>query len=60
VNLAGNCGVSVPCGLSDDDGMPVGLQIIGKALDEATMFRAAYAFEQDLGWIQSEASRPRL
>jgi aspartyl-tRNA(Asn)/glutamyl-tRNA(Gln) amidotransferase subunit A len=60
VNLAGNCGVSVPCGLSDDDGLPVGLQIIGKALDEATMFRAAHAFEQDFGWIKTEESRPKL
>jgi len=48
VNLAGNAAVSVPCGLSDD-GLPVGLQIIAKSLDEKTMFRAAYAFEQDLG-----------
>jgi aspartyl-tRNA(Asn)/glutamyl-tRNA(Gln) amidotransferase subunit A len=60
VNLAGNCGVSVPCGLSDEDGLPVGLQIIGKALDEATMFRAAHAFEQDFGWITSDESRPKL
>ena len=50
VNLAGNCAISVPCGLSDDDGLPVGLQIIAKSLDEKTMFRAAYAFEQDLGF----------
>jgi aspartyl-tRNA(Asn)/glutamyl-tRNA(Gln) amidotransferase subunit A len=56
VNLAGNCAVSVPCGLSDDDGLPVGLQIIGRSLDERTMFRAAYAFEQDLGF----AERPQL
>ena len=60
VNLAGNAAVSVPCGLSDDDGLPVGLQLIAKALDEKTMFRAAYAFEQDLGWITSEESRPGL
>ena len=56
VNLAGNCAISVPCGLSDDDGLPVGLQIIAKSLDEATMFRAAYAFEQDLGFSE----RPSL
>jgi aspartyl-tRNA(Asn)/glutamyl-tRNA(Gln) amidotransferase subunit A len=58
VNLAGNAGISVPCGLSPDDGLPVGLQIVAPALDEATMFRAAYAFEQDLGWIDSPEGRP--
>jgi aspartyl-tRNA(Asn)/glutamyl-tRNA(Gln) amidotransferase subunit A len=56
VNMAGNAAISVPCGLSPDDGLPVGLQIIAKALDEATMFRAAFAFEQDLGF----AERPPL
>jgi aspartyl-tRNA(Asn)/glutamyl-tRNA(Gln) amidotransferase subunit A len=60
VNLAGNAGISVPCGLSPDDGLPVGLQIVAKALDEKTMFRAAYAFEKDLGWAGSIESRPPL
>ena len=50
VNLAGNAAISIPCGLAPDDGLPVGLQLIAKALDERTMFRAAYAFEQDLGF----------
>ncbi|MEA2475972.1 MAG: aspartyl-tRNA(Asn)/glutamyl-tRNA(Gln) amidotransferase subunit [Actinomycetota bacterium] len=60
VNLAGNAAISVPCGTSPDDGLPVGLQLIAKALDEKTMFRAAYAFEQDLGWTGSDGSRPPL
>jgi aspartyl-tRNA(Asn)/glutamyl-tRNA(Gln) amidotransferase subunit A len=47
VNLAGNTAVSVAAGLSD--GLPVGLQLIAPALGEATMLRAAWAFEQDLG-----------
>ena len=47
VNLAGNAAVSVPAGLSE--GLPVGLQLIAPALGEATMLRAAWAFEQDLG-----------
>ena len=47
VNLAGNAAVSVPAGLSD--GLPVGPQLIAPALGEATMLRAAWAFEQDLG-----------
>jgi aspartyl-tRNA(Asn)/glutamyl-tRNA(Gln) amidotransferase subunit A len=60
VNLAGNAGISVPCGLSPDDGLPVGLQLIAKALDEKTMFRAAHAFEQDLGLVSSTEGRPAL
>ena len=60
VNLAGNAAISVPCGLSTDDGMPVGLQLIAKSLDERTMFKAAYAFEQDLDWIDSPGGRPQL
>jgi len=60
VNLAGNCAISVPCGLSPDDGLPVGLQIIAKSLDEKTMFRAAYAFEQDLGFATDPEMRPPL
>lgn len=44
VNLAGLPGMSIPAGFSE--GLPVGLQIIGKAFDESTMYKAAYAFEQ--------------
>ena len=47
VNLAGLPGLSVPCGLSE--GLPVGLQVIGKALDEVTVLRVAHAFERALG-----------
>jgi aspartyl-tRNA(Asn)/glutamyl-tRNA(Gln) amidotransferase subunit A len=48
VNLAGLPGISVPCGDVEVDGvkLPVGLQIIGKPLDEVTVLRAAYAYEQ--------------
>ncbi len=44
VNLAGLPGMSLPAGFSE--GLPIGLQIIGKHFDEATMYQAAYAFEQ--------------
>lgn len=45
VNLAGVPGISVPCGLSEQ-GLPLGLQIIGKHFDESTVYRVAHAFEQ--------------
>ena len=48
LNLAGLCGISVPCGFSD--GLPVGVQFIGKAFDEATVLRVAYAYEQVTEW----------
>lgn len=48
VNLAGLPGISIPCGTAQMDGkaLPVGLQIVGKPLDEATVLRVAHAFEQ--------------
>ncbi len=48
-NLAGLPGISVPAGL-DKDGLPLGLQIIGRALDEATVFAAASALEDAAGF----------
>jgi aspartyl-tRNA(Asn)/glutamyl-tRNA(Gln) amidotransferase subunit A len=45
VNLAGIPGISLPCGLTQN-GLPIGLQIIGKPFDEATILRVAHAFEQ--------------
>jgi aspartyl-tRNA(Asn)/glutamyl-tRNA(Gln) amidotransferase subunit A len=45
VNLAGLPGISVPAGLSSD-GLPLGLQVIGKAFDEATVLRAGRAIEE--------------
>jgi aspartyl-tRNA(Asn)/glutamyl-tRNA(Gln) amidotransferase subunit A len=47
-NLAGICGVSVPCGFAHK--LPVGLQIIGKAFDEETMLRVAHTYEQATEW----------
>ncbi len=46
VNLAGIPAISIPCGL--DQGMPVGIQFMGRALDESTLLRAAYALEKAL------------
>ena len=49
VNMAGICGISVPCGFVEEGAqgrLPVGLQLIGKAFDEMTLFRAASALEK--------------
>ncbi len=48
VNIAGLPGISVPCGLAD--GLPVGLQVIGRAFDEATVLRVADAYERAAGF----------
>ncbi len=50
VNLAGLPGISVPAGLSSQ-GTPLGLQLIGRPFDEATLFRAAQAIEEAAGRI---------
>jgi aspartyl-tRNA(Asn)/glutamyl-tRNA(Gln) amidotransferase subunit A len=44
-NLAGTPALSVPCGLSDEDGMPVGLQVMAPTLQEQRMYRVAAAYE---------------
>jgi len=56
VNLAGLPALSLPCGF-DGDGMPIGLQIIGKHFDEATILRLAYAYEQATEWHRR---KPRI
>jgi aspartyl-tRNA(Asn)/glutamyl-tRNA(Gln) amidotransferase subunit A len=48
VNLAGLPGISVPAGLSGD-GLPLGLQVIGRAFDEETMLRIAGVLESAAG-----------
>jgi aspartyl-tRNA(Asn)/glutamyl-tRNA(Gln) amidotransferase subunit A len=56
VNLAGLPALSLPCGF-DSEGMPIGLQIIGKHFDEATVLRLAYAYEQATEWHRR---KPRI
>jgi aspartyl-tRNA(Asn)/glutamyl-tRNA(Gln) amidotransferase subunit A len=48
VNMAGLPGIAVPAGLSED-GLPLGLQLIGKPFDEETLFQTAAAIEQVAG-----------
>ena len=49
VNLAGLPGMSLPCGF-DRANLPVGMQLIGRAFDEATLFRAGHAYQQATDW----------
>jgi aspartyl-tRNA(Asn)/glutamyl-tRNA(Gln) amidotransferase subunit A len=55
VNLAGVPAISVPCGFTD--GLPVGLQIIGKHFDEKTIYQVAHAFEQA---TEHHKAKPKL
>ena len=56
-NLAGICGISVPCGLAKANGsqLPIGLQVLGKALDEARIFQITHAYEQNTDWHNSKS-----
>ncbi|HXJ60053.1 MAG TPA: Asp-tRNA(Asn)/Glu-tRNA(Gln) amidotransferase subunit GatA [Verrucomicrobiae bacterium] len=56
-NLAGLCGISVPCGFTANPKLPIGLQLLGKPLGEETLLRAAHAYEQSTSWHKE---RPTL
>jgi aspartyl-tRNA(Asn)/glutamyl-tRNA(Gln) amidotransferase subunit A len=56
-NLAGICGVSLPCGFSADPKLPIGLQILGKPFGEETLLKVAHAYEQATAWHKE---RPEL
>jgi aspartyl-tRNA(Asn)/glutamyl-tRNA(Gln) amidotransferase subunit A len=49
-NLAGICGISVPCGFTREPALPIGLQLLGKPFDEETLLRIAHAYEQATDW----------
>jgi aspartyl-tRNA(Asn)/glutamyl-tRNA(Gln) amidotransferase subunit A len=53
VNLAGLPAMSLPCGFSKA-GLPIGLQLIGRAFEEETMLQAAHAYEQATQWHQKK------
>ncbi len=54
INIAGVPGISVPAGFVD--GLPVGMQLIGKHFREETLFKIAYAYEQATGWHKRRAT----
>ena len=49
VNMAGLPGISVPCGF-DDEGMPIGLQLVSNVLREDLLFEIGHAYEQATDW----------
>jgi aspartyl-tRNA(Asn)/glutamyl-tRNA(Gln) amidotransferase subunit A len=51
-NLAGNPGISIPCGFAATDGvqLPIGLQLIGKPFEESSLLQIAHAYEQSTPW----------
>jgi aspartyl-tRNA(Asn)/glutamyl-tRNA(Gln) amidotransferase subunit A len=59
-NIAGICGISVPCGFAESENgknLPIGLQLLGKALDETRIFQIAHAYEQSTDWHKA---RPKI
>jgi aspartyl-tRNA(Asn)/glutamyl-tRNA(Gln) amidotransferase subunit A len=55
-NLAGICGLSMPCGFASMDGrrLPIGLQLLGKPFHEAELFRIAHAYEHSTTWHREQ------
>jgi aspartyl-tRNA(Asn)/glutamyl-tRNA(Gln) amidotransferase subunit A len=49
-NLAGICGISIPCGFTNKPKLPIGLQLLGKPFGEETLFKIAHAYEQNTDW----------
>ena len=67
-SLAGVCGISIPCGFAttaDGGELPIGLQLLGKRLDEGRILQIAHAYEQSTEWhrqrpkLQAPSSKPQ-
>ena len=52
INIAGLPGMSIPCGV-DSQGLPIGMQLIGKKFDEETIIKAAHAYERKTNFRQN-------
>jgi len=49
-NLAGICGISIPCGFTEKPKLPIGLQLLGKPFGEEMLLKIAHAYEQSTNW----------
>ena len=56
-NLAGTCGISIPCGFAEEEGkkLPIGLQLIGQPFQESQLLQIAHAYEQSTDWHTAQA-----
>jgi aspartyl-tRNA(Asn)/glutamyl-tRNA(Gln) amidotransferase subunit A len=57
-NLAGICGISIPCGFTKSPKLPIGLQLLGKPFGEETLLKLAHAYEQSTGWHKEKPQMP--
>jgi aspartyl-tRNA(Asn)/glutamyl-tRNA(Gln) amidotransferase subunit A len=57
-NLAGICGISIPCGFTKSPKLPIGLQLLGQPFGEETLLKLAHAYEQSTGWHKEKPPRP--
>jgi aspartyl-tRNA(Asn)/glutamyl-tRNA(Gln) amidotransferase subunit A len=55
-NLAGICGISLPCGFTKSPKLPIGLQLLGKPFGEETMLKLAHAYERSTAWHKEKPS----
>jgi aspartyl-tRNA(Asn)/glutamyl-tRNA(Gln) amidotransferase subunit A len=58
-NLAGICGISLPCGFTENPKLPIGLQILGKPFGESNLLKIAHAYEQSTAWHREKAPAPK-
>jgi aspartyl-tRNA(Asn)/glutamyl-tRNA(Gln) amidotransferase subunit A len=62
-NLAGICGISLPCGFAqtaEGTELPIGLQLLGKPLDEVKILPIAHAYEQSTDWHKRRSPLARM
>jgi len=57
-NLAGICGISIPCGFTASPRLPIGLQLLGKPFGEGTILNIAHAYEQTTEWHKTKPPLP--
>jgi len=57
-NLAGICGISVPCGFTKSPKLPIGLQLLGKPFGEETLLKIARAYEMNTAWHKQRPVLP--